>query len=545
MAYDAVGNLIRQTDELNRTNTFTYNSRNWLSAITDPLNHTSTRTYDAVGNILSTADALGHTTSYGYDALNRKVSITDATGQTTHLSYDLVGNLLSITDPDQNKTSYTYDALNRQLTNTNQLGLSRTYTYNAVGNETSMVDRDGRKTVYTYDALNRQTQEIWLDASGNPIRTITHRYDAASQLTDISDPDSRYGYTYDRAGRLTSVDNAGTPNAPTVILGYTYDAVNNRLTTTDTINGQLKGTESYTYDALNRTTRITQSGNGVSDKRVDMTYDAASQMTGIARYTDLLGTQSVANSDYSYDLTGRLSRLRHQRNTTTYSDDQWTYDAANRITQFISADGTSNYNYDNRDQLIGTDHSYQMDEAYSYDANGNRTNAGYQTGQNNRLLNDGTYSYTYDNEGNRTSRTTLATGEVTSYEWDYHNRLTGVTTKDSSGAVIKAVGYTYDAYDRRIAKSIDTDGSGPATPTTERMVYNGDNIALTFDGQGTQTHRYLFGPGVDQVLADETPTQTLWALSDNQGTVRDILDSKFLIAMALCSTTSAMTALGR
>jgi YD repeat-containing protein len=113
------------------------------------------------------------------------------------------------------------------------------------------------------------------------IRTITHRYDAASQLTAIADPDSRYSYTYDQAGRLTSVDNTGTPNAPNVVLGYTYDAVNNRLTTTDTINGQLKGTESYTYDALDRVTRITQSGNGVSDKRVDLTYDAASQRTDL------------------------------------------------------------------------------------------------------------------------------------------------------------------------------------------------------------------------------------------------------------------------
>jgi RHS repeat-associated protein len=321
------------------------------------------------------------------------------------------------------------------------------------------------------------------------------------------------------------VDNTGTPGVPTVVLGYTYDAVNNKLTTTDTINGQLKGTESYTYNALDRVTRITQSGNGVTDKRVDLTYDAASQRTNIARYSDLLGIQSVANSDYSYDLAGRLTRLTHQRNSTTYADYQWTYDAADRITQFVSPDGTSNYNYDNRDQLVGTDHSYQTDEAYSYDANSNRTNAGYQTGTNNQLLSDGTYSYTYDNEGNRTSRTNIATGELTQYVWDYHNRLTSVITKDSSGTVMKSVAYTYDVYDRRIAKVIDLDGVGSTPVQTERMVYDGDDIALTFDGTGTQTHRYLFGPGVDQVLADETSTGVNWALVDNLGTVRDVIDS--------------------
>jgi RHS repeat-associated protein len=141
-------------------------------------------------------------------------------------------------------------------------------------------------------------------------------------------------------------------------------------------------------------------------------------------------------------------------------------------------------------------------------------------------LSDGTYTYSYDNEGNRTSRTNIATGEVTQYTWDYHNRLMSVITKDSSGTVTKSVGYTYDAYDRRIAKTIDPDGAGAAPVQTERMVYNGNNIALTFDGTGTQTHRYLFGPGVDQILADETSTSVNWALTDNQGTVRDVIDSQ-------------------
>ena len=310
-----------------------------------------------------------------------------------------------------------------------------------------------------------------------------------------------------------------------VLLSYGYDAVNNRTSVTDTINGQAAGVTAYTFDALDRNTQITQSGTGVSNKRVDMTYDAASQMSGIARFADLLGQQSIATSSYAYDLAGKLTRLTHRSSSTVYADYQWTYDAADRITQFVSPDGTRDYNYDNRGQLTGANNSSQPDEAYSYDANGNRTNTGYQTGANNQLLSDGTYGYTYDNEGNRTSRTNIATGELTSYSWDYHNRLTSVVIQNSSGTVTESVAYTYDAYDRRIAKVIDPDGAGPATATTERMVYDGDNIALTFDGQGNQTHRYLYGSGVDQILADETPTSVNWALVDHQGTVRDVVDS--------------------
>ena len=89
--------------------------------------------------------------------------------------------------------------------------------------------------------------------------------------------------------------------------------------------------------------------------------------------------------------------------------------------------------------------------------------------------------------------------------------------------------YCYDVYNRRIAKVIDPDGAGSAPAQTERMVYDGDNITLTFDGTGTQTHRYLYGPGVDQVLADETQTSVNWALVDNLGTVRDVIDSNDVV----------------
>jgi RHS repeat-associated protein len=84
----------------------------------------------------------------------------------------------------------------------------------------------------------------------------------------------------------------------------------------------------------------------------------------------------------------------------------------------------------------------------------------------------------------------------------------------------------YDVNNRRIAKSVDADGSGAATPVIEWYVYDGQNIVLSFDGSGTQTHRYLHGIGVDQVLADENAQgQTLWTLADHQGSIRDVLDN--------------------
>jgi RHS repeat-associated protein len=164
------------------------------------------------------------------------------------------------------------------------------------------------------------------------------------------------------------------------------------------------------------------------------------------------------------------------------------------------------------------DNSSLVDEAYSYDANGNRTNSGYATGGNNQLLSDGVYNYQYDNEGNRTKRTEIATGKVTEYGYNYRNRLTSLVFKDGNGTVSKSVEYVYDVNNERIAKAIDG-------LVTERFVYDRGQISLVFDGTGNQTHRYLYGMNIDQVLAVDGNSQTQWFLTDHQGSVKDVVDN--------------------
>ena len=122
-------------------------------------------------------------------------------------------------------------------------------------------------------------------------------------------------------------------------------------------------------------------------------------------------------------------------------------------------------------------------------------------------------------------RTEIATGEVTQLSWDYRNRLTGVEVKDSNGDVIESVEYVYDAFDRRLGKIVDADGDGSESAVAERFVYDGNHIALVFDGKGDLVNRYLHGPRVDQVLAQEDGLgEVLWGLTDNQGSVRDVVD---------------------
>jgi RHS repeat-associated protein len=439
------------------------------------------------------------------------------------MTYDAVGNLLSITDSVSNTTSYIYDDRNRVISETNQLGFSRTMFYDDVSNQTSITDRNGRLRTFFYDALNRQTVEIWMDDNGLPIYSTTSSYDAEDQVIYITNPDSTYSYSYDEMGRVLTVDNAGTPDVANVVLTYNYDEKGNVISVADSIDGIASGVTTYEYDRINRTTSITQSGVGVADKRVDFDYNAVGQYDSINRYSDLTGTNLVIGSDYVYDQANRLTDLIHNNGISDIAFYNLTYDGGSRITQIIDIDGSNDFAYDSRDQLLNATHSdvNNDDENYSYDANGNRTLAGYVTGVNNELLSDGVYNYDYDNEGNLISQTDIATGEVRLFTWDYLNRLVMVTDLDTVGNEVQTVEFSYDMYGRRLSKLVDS--------VATYFVYDRDDVILDFVDDGSNVvldMRYLHGNRVDEVLAQEDSNGNVtWLLTDYLGTIRDLVDN--------------------
>ena len=92
---------------------------------------------------------------------------------------------------------------------------------------------------------------------------------------------------------------------------------------------------------------------------------------------------------------------------------------------------------------------------------------------------------------------------------------------------MQSVEHVYDSQNRWIAKSVDADGEGPAEAVDTYFVYQGNQIILQVDGEGAVTNRYLWGPAVDQILADEQvaadgTSEVLWTLTDHLNTVRDL-----------------------
>jgi RHS repeat-associated protein len=397
----------------------------------------------------------------------------------------------------------------------------------------------GRVTDYTYDNRYRSTQEIWKTSGGATVRTIDFTLDAAGQMTAASDPSGSLSYVYDALGRITSETQTIAGLTPTLAFANTYDANSNRLTLASTIGGTADFKNTYVYDNLDRMTRVVQEdvtgGNVVADKRVDFQYNALSQFTQLDRYQSTGTSNLVGTTTFAYDGLNRLAEMDHKQGATTLAGYDYTYDVGSRITSINSfLDGLSTYTYDNTDQLKTADHTGQTDESYSYDENGNRTMTGYVVGNNNRTTNDGTYTYEYDDEGNRTKRTKISDGSYEEYTWDHRNRLTKVTFKNSGGTVLKTVEQSYDMFDRWIRRSLDSDGPGPGAAVDTFFAYEGDSInpVLQFSGPSASNldHRYLRGPVVDQILADEdvsSLTQAgnpIWLLTDHLGTANDLAD---------------------
>jgi len=538
--YDKAGNLVETRDSRGNVTRNEYDARNRLVRTIDADNQVTQFRYDKEDNLLEVIDPLGNRTRNTYDARSRLTETLDAEGGRTQFFYDRNDNLIRLIDPVGNSTTFDYDSRDRLVREVDPLVRATLYDYDAVDNLTRKSDRNGRVTAFEYDDLDRLSTETWLASDDTVQNTISYTYDLVGNLRTVDDAFSALEFTYDDRDRVKTVDNAGTPSAPNVVLEYAYDPAGNVLSVTDTIDGILGATTTYRYDDLNRVDRIQQSGSGVSDKRVDLAYNPLGQFASITRYSDLLATEQVVTSSYQYDDLNRLERLSHDNSAETVAFYDFVYDAASRIKSITDVDGTSTYTYDDTSQLTGADHTdgVRPDESYNYDRNGNRETshlhgAGYDTDDGNRLLSDGTFTYAYDDEGNMNRRTDIATGDYRTFTWDHRNRLIAVVDHDSAGTETQRVEFAYDAFDRRIAKAVDTDVTDGVDAAITNFVYDREDVILDFvddDGVGGANppaldKRYLHGPAIDQILAQEGGTgNTAWYLADHLGTTRDLVD---------------------
>jgi RHS repeat-associated protein len=489
--YDENGNRKAVIDAKGKRTESNYNNYNQLESIEDALNNITSFTYDLNGNTKTITNAELHTTTNHYDSLNRLITTEDAIGNTIEYEYDAVGNQTAIIDAKGNKTQFKYNSINRLVKTTCPNGSTEIYSHDKAGNLISEVNRKSEEIRYEYDPLNRLDIKTYPDST-----TVDYEYDEISRLLSIVDSDSSVSFEYDDLYRIVKTIQNGN------ILEYKYNKAGNRTKLIYPNSDYI----TYEYDGLNRLEFIKDS---ISNVIADYDYDEINRRTQLSL---LNGTQTI----YSYDVISQLIKLTNKVTSTdmVISSFDYIYDKVGNRTSMTAAEGTHSYTYNDIYELTQVDYpdGYPFpDINYNLDAVGNRNftvngkTTVYSTNNMNQYTDVGGTAYTYDANGN------LTNDGVNTYHYDYENRLVQVTTPSDT------INYLYDGQGKRIKKS-DSSGS-------TKYIYDGDQVIMETDDSGTISATYVYGTGLDEVLAMAGGGSTYYYHIDGLGSVKEITDS--------------------
>lgn len=503
--YDPVGRTTSVTDPLGHATTYAYDALDRVLTVTlpkptpsSPLNFLTTYTYDnheSASGLLFThiTDPNGNLTKQGYNQFGQLIRALDALNNTTSYGYTR-GLLTSITDAHNNVTTNAYDSAGRLYT-TSTAGTTERYTYTGDNLVYQKLDRKNQTFTYAYDRHKRLSQKTYpnatsvvytflgqkltqvVDTSVTPTETHLYGYDTAFRLaSETQGPRGTISYQYHPDDSAASYS---VQSGPTATYTYYPDASLSQITWSPA-SGEFR----YAYTLAGQYQRITFP-NG---QYRDFSYDDQGRLLQLANVHPTAG--NLATYGYGYDLnhaTGAWDRLGQRVSMT-----------ATVPSQGLSAHQTR-YEYDPLYQLTKSTYPNVAPfngevHSWTYDAIGNRltntvngvtdTYEYLKVWPNSlnwqRLLDDGPNSYTYDSNGNATSRS--GPGGNFTFGWNPDDRMTGI-----SGAA--AATYTYDYQGRRSSRTAGSTGT---------FLY--DDLHLIRE-LGASTVDYLSGPGIDEPLA--------------------------------------------
>jgi RHS repeat-associated protein len=372
--YGFSGELVKETDEIGRVRTFTYDAQLTRSGMEQPDGTVRSfgfnqygqpvtaidesgavwnREYDERGNIRAVVDPLGTRHEYETNLQGDIVRFRDHFGAESVLDWSSGGQIVSIERPGGLKTSfvqnernavyevideftgirarYSYDDIGRVIKTTelNRRGETisvETFGYDPEGNTTSYIDPLGHRTLFKYAGFNKLVEEV--DALGFK---RSFNFDSEGRLSEVIN-ERRENYKFEYNGLEDIVAEVGYD-------GSRYDYRYNPA-------GELI----YQKDALERETHIHRDVMGRETRRI---------------------RSDASNVEFEYDVCGRITTARNAAGviSRTY-DPAWqliteefnghlvaySYDPEGRRTSRISssADGSSivEYRYDSEDNLI-------------------------------------------------------------------------------------------------------------------------------------------------------------------------------------------------
>jgi RHS repeat-associated protein len=533
--YDSLGSVLTDTDAAGNTTTYQYDANRRVTRITNADGTFRVFQYDCCA-LTGITDENGRTWQFANNRLLRPTQLTDPLGNVTRYAYDANNALTSITWPDSTVSTITNDNLSRPVAFTDARGNSKSITYDGDWNISSLTDERGKTTDFYFDhgraiavvepqsgnPLQVRSQwtsswdkagrkKVWINSRGGGLMFAytpdgqlasktayptasplgSYAYDAARNLTQVSDGWGTTTFGYDAAGNVTSISyptgkalsvaylptgRIGQMAYPTgVVVAYQYDKRNRIKNMTigahsvaftyDGVGNLLSevrsnGTSStYTYDARNQIVSIRHAKGVTPFSQMSYVRNAMGNITretGFQPLAPTLASSSVAGSynhvnqiaswagdSHAYDADGNLVAITGSRSVTA------AYDNENQLTNLTQGGGTATHTYDGRGQRVKTQRAAGPTH-YHYDAAGRMV---FQTDGAGHV----TASYFYS--GNRLVAMSTAAGGHYFYHFDRIGSTLALT--DSSGNM--AVAYAYLPFGESVKQATQGDVANPFT----------------------------------------------------------------------------------
>ena len=437
--YDHRGHL-RKIMEDGRTTTYAYDDRGNILAETDPLNKTTIYTYNNLDQVATVTDPRGNITRYDYNAYGNLIVVTDPAGNGTRYNYDRQGNVLAAISPSRMVMSFVYDHHNNLVTITDPMGALMTMTYDGAGNMLTMTDHANHTTTFQYDASNRLTSTTGHERGGK----LTGHDSVLQWLPQDSDLYKKLSLLDGHIRKLPTAVQVVKLPAPGN--GAEFNLIHDPMD----LRPSLPAEKERLLSARAATEKPDKETLPSPPLAQGVTYTRDSRGNPLTRTTP-----DKRTTRYTYDLKGRLLEKTDADGQRT----KFQYDGNGNMISAGNSHTTYTLTYDENNRLINISDAGNRGISYAYDADGKRvamTNPSRQTldlsyNAAGLLTSTGSVSFTYNTSRHRV-RLIRPNGTVTSYAYDGKGRLTSIkTTKKNS--VLEHIQYTYNDEGTRIQKT--------------------------------------------------------------------------------------------
>ncbi|MDO6421688.1 RHS repeat-associated core domain-containing protein [Saccharophagus degradans] len=461
--FDEYGNKVADYGQNGQVTQYTYTPGGKVESVTNALGHALSRSYNAYGQLEWSKNQNNETTRYYYDRLGYLAEVEDARGNSTLYQRNGFGEVERLVSPDSGVTDYQY----------------------TVGGLLEEVKTAADTTInYTNDSIGRLRS---VNAVGSDVQNIDYYYDTyydgatrqncqfgQGRLCAVEDNSGYTAYSYTPDGNVER--QTSELDGATYQISYTYD--NYRRLDVEALPGGIN--VRYGYDSAGNKNKVSVQVNGAWTTLVDV-------VPSLRKETWVYGQGSTPGGGTitaikTFDADGRLSGYN-----TSFYNKAFSYDTRDYISKVTGgAEGTYYYDYDNTGRLTKEKYNnttYSSDSyTYAYDDNGNRDSyrissrpptAFVLASDSNQLLQIGSEPLIYDDVGNLKEHrwNTSSASPKYKYYYDSLERMTGFYKYDTGKST-----YKYNFANQRVAKYARERQNGPIVTNHYRYLYDSNGL---------------------------------------------------------------------